>query len=118
MNDVVIGGDFNLIADPIDRIGPLTSNDIIFRNEMLKLLNKHKLTDVYRKLNILKTEYTYFYKNGQASRLDRFYTTNFNEKQFRESNIIDTKLSDHKMIELEVKIVKRNKWGKGLMEDK
>lgn len=64
MEQTLIGGDFNWVGDNIDRIGGMNSHDIKFREQMIKILNNHKLTDLFREYNMIRVEYTYEYRNG------------------------------------------------------
>ena len=111
---LILGGDFNWAGEEIDRLGKTTSSDKHVKTIMENLINFNRLTDVYRRLNILRIDYTYDFeslgiKNG--SRIDRFYVSDFDDKTYKKAEILDFKISDHKLITLDI-VIKNNRWGK------
>jgi hypothetical protein len=111
---LIIGGDFNWVGDEIDRTGPLTCNDLEIKLIMERMISLLDLTDIYRRLNLLRVGYTYTYDNSKGSRIDKFLGTRFDSINYKKSGISDFKLSDHYLIYLEIGIKdKRVKWGRG-----
>jgi exonuclease III len=113
MEKLVIGGDFNWVGDPIDRIGGMNVNDKVITEIAKGTLEKHKLIDIYRMLNLPRTEYTHYYGNQLGSRLDRFYGNYYSPKMYIKSKIKNMEISDHKPVSIKMKVNNRDKWGNG-----
>ena len=112
--NLIIGGDFNWVGDQIDRRGQLTANDKQLKGIMEKIMESQNLIDIYRKLNMLRVDYTYTINDKGVSRIDKFWGTYFGTINYKTSGIEDFKLSDHKLIYLEIGIRgERIKWGRG-----
>jgi hypothetical protein len=102
--NLIIGGGFNWVGDEIDRDGPLTCNDKGTKATMEKIMTSLDLNHIYRVLNLPRVGYTYTYGNGRASRIDKFWGTNFGTINYNKSGILEYKISDHKLIFLEIGI--------------
>jgi len=113
MEKVIVGGDFNWVGDPIDRVGGMNFNDKVTTEIAKKTLEKHKLIDIYRMLNLPRIEFTHHYGDQLGSRLDRFYGNFFSHKMYIKSKILKIEISDHKPVQLNIKITNRTKWGNG-----
>ena len=65
--NLILLGDFNATTHPIDREGPNRVN-----GKLKRLIERLKLTDLYRKLNGDNVDYTFVSRNGKT-RIDRIY---------------------------------------------
>ncbi len=79
------------MGDPIARNEKLTTNDKMIKGVMEKLLEKYKLKDIYRLLNLPRIDFTFEYGNKLGSRLNRFYRNNFNYKTYKNPKITNVK---------------------------
>ena len=74
-------------------------------------MESQNMIDIYRRLNILRREYTYNYTGNRGSRIDTFLE-HFQGQIYTKAGILEFKISDHKLIYLELKQNKRIKWGR------
>ena len=102
--NIVIGGDFNLVLHKKDRSSGLENNPKA--TEVVKLfMEEYQLTDVWRMRNEAKKGYTWFKKNSglkSASRLDFFLVNCGLASKVTNADIAATVRSDHCLISLNI----------------
>ena len=115
--ETIVGGDHNLaFSDELDRINCISNHNDKGRVDMLYLIQKHDLEDIFRRRNPDKKQYTY-YKNdkttGQASRIDYWLTSVSLNNQIEITDSHYNPHSDHHGIKLVFR-TNETKVGKGL----
>ena len=116
-NNIIIGGDFNIIPDQIDVYDyKKYENDALFKLEIRKKFRKLinlGFHDIYRYFNKDKQEYTFWdymgasWQKNHGMRIDHFLVSNNLLNNIKNINIdkklrSTTKPSDHTPIELEI----------------
>ena len=123
---ILLGGDLNLILDPkLDCDNNKHINNPVARKELLEIIEKNHLCDIYRKLNPLKTRYTWRRKNPvKQARLDYFIASSPLLDIISSCNIKPGYRSDHYILELNITLCnfKRGKevwkFNRSLLKDK
>ena len=107
----IIAGDFNCVNDSIiDRHPSHTTNDHGY-NELIKLMNDFRLTEIFRKRHPDKRRFT-FCRGQSKSRIDFFLIQNDLDCYVKNVSICYFPYSDHDLVDLklEIKIVERGVW--------
>ena len=85
---LIVGGDFNWVGEDIDRTGPLTRSDLEINSTMKRMMTLLDLTDIYRRLNLLRVGYTYTYDNTGGSRIYKFLGNRFDSINYKKIRYI------------------------------
>ena len=98
--NIIIGGDFNLVLDfESDTQGYITLNNPRARERVLELCNEFNLIDIWRELNMENKEFTWRKPNGtKKARLDFFLISELLFSQVTESKISSGYRTDHSFI--------------------
>ena len=98
--NVIIGGDYNLVLDPnSDTQGYVTLNNPRARERVIELCNEFNLIDILRELNMENKEFTWRKPNGtKMARLDFFLVSELLFSQVTESKILSGYRTDHSLI--------------------
>lgn len=102
--DIILGGDFNLILNPnLDRIDLSTATGVSgrYRDRINALLHELHLCDVWRLMNSNKKRFT-FRRGRYASRLDYIFLSEHLVNTDTKTSIIPCSLSDHDVITLAI----------------
>ena len=99
--DLIIGGDFNCIDAPLDRLHVRAGFNFPDKNTLHTLMGDFGLVDVWRKRNPRGVAFTWS-NIGQASRIDRFFISKFLLQRVRSNTIFPCTLSDHDFTDLEL----------------
>jgi exonuclease III len=122
--NLILGGDFNGVTKPSDRIGITSNNKVLkrFEKDWLTLFQSLNLREV-EYLNKLNKEEKMTWTNGsQSSKIDRFYIDRTLEVDFKYEKINNFILSDHRAIHAICKIkndvIKKNKNNRWKLNEK
>ena len=94
--NLILLGDFNATTHPIDREGPNRVN-----GKLKRLIERLKLTDLYRKLNGDNVDYTFVSRNGKT-RIDRIYGEAEIVKKVISCVHLNYPVSDHRAVLIEM----------------
>lgn len=106
-NNVVIGGDFNCVLNPMLDRNPSQSNDpkIPVANSIRNIMNCYELQDVWRLKNPSKRSYTWCHPGKfQFSRIDYWLTSSHLQDFCTDTDIHYGIKSDHSAITLTIQI--------------
>ena len=111
-NPLIIGGDFNFVEDPSrDRLPPTNlSHDRLGKTSFQQIKNVYGLRDPANDGDTIAPYFTWK-RNGSFSRIDRFYAQS--NTTVRQTDVVTTPLSDHKLLYLNIQISNTQKRGKG-----
>ena len=111
-NPLIVGGDFNFVEDPSrDRLPPTNhSNDRLGKASFQLIKNTYRLRDPANDNDQIAPYFTWEL-NTVFSRIDRFYIQN--NTTVKNTNVVATPLSDHKLVYLDIQIADNQKRGKG-----
>ena len=100
--NIIIGGDFNLVLDfESDTEGYVTLNNPRARERVLELCSEFSLIDIWRELNMESKEFTWRKANGiKKARLDFFLISELLFSQVSESKILSGYRTDHSIIQI------------------
>lgn len=114
IDNAIIGGDWNVTLEHIDKKGGPQWRPSTYRNKLLLMMEDLNLSDVFRQRNPLKRSYTYESKYFKVkSRIDFFLVSNSISNHVL---AIESKISiapDHKAVLLKLQITNRDR-GPGL----
>ena len=114
LENLVMLGDFNSVENALDRY-PHREDDGKVKQEWKKIKDKFKLVDGWRMHNPLKKDYTYMQKStGSMSRIDRIYMNKRTCLYGYNWNHVETGISDHNMVTVDVLKEKLPFIGKGV----
>lgn len=106
-DNIILGGDFNCVIDPILDLQKeaKSPNNLNEQDQMAlrALINRHNLTDIWRKHHPESLQCTYGLGKGpKTSRLDKFYISSSIEHLVTLSEIITNSLSDHNPVHIKL----------------
>ena len=100
-NEILMGGDFNVILNDLDKLNGLPHKNKLARQEILNYIKSLNLIDAYRELHPDVKKFTRFQINPLiASRLDYFLVSKNLYFQVKECDIVPSLKSDHKIVTL------------------
>ena len=112
-NNMVIGGDFNVHLEKIDKKG---SRDRIKKSKqnITNIMNNCNLIDIWREKHKSTKQFTWENKTvGVMTRLDYFLISNILRNEVKACDITESILTDHKMVILEIGKESKNTRGPG-----
>ena len=101
----VILGDFNFVEDRLDRNAKNATlkNDNVCQETWQEIKDTFSLIDTFRATKSSARRYSWIKPNKKAkSRIDRTYISNAEAGKVLKTSLLDTSLSDHKMVELKM----------------
>ena len=106
----IILGDFNCTMSNIDRSNHQANNIEYGRQELLKLIEKNGLVDVYRKRYPKKQVFTYFKPNSNVkSRIDMSFLSESLYPWVTDVGTVPATFSDHHAIHVKLNVCKEER---------
>jgi len=115
LENVIIGGDFNLCLDPkLDKLcnTASSSDNPSFRKEVISFLETQNLVDMWRVLNP-NTQFFTWHRGSQKSRLDYLFTSEHLLNIVDKAEILPGLHSDHSLIKISLNSKDEHKTGRG-----
>ena len=115
---VVIGGDFNLVlCQKEDTFNYARENNVRAKAEVVRLMEKQDLIDIFRSRHSAKKRFTWRIKNPvlKQARLDFFLTSSSLEGRILDTSIRPGYRTDHSMITLQLNVAEQPR-GNGLFK--
>ena len=114
MENLVMMGDFNSVKNALDRY-PHREDEETIKEAWSKIRNKFKMMDGWRIHNPIKKKYTYIQKGTKRmSRIDRMYINNEVYLFGYNWTHVETAISDHDMVIVDILKAKLPFIGKGM----
>jgi exonuclease III len=107
---IILGGDFNCTLNTqLDRTGNVEPHPPSAAT-LRSIVQRFKLTDVYRSIHVHENGFTWSRSDGTAARLDRVYISNYCKQTIRSVSVTECQDSDHSFVRcaFEFKQHKRN----------
>lgn len=128
VQDIIMGGDWNLVMNPVlDYPNYKRNNNVKAQEMVIEMAGELELVDVWREINpeTLRVRYTWSRNNPiQQGRLDFFLVSENTLSEVKETDIIAGYRSDHSIITLQLEFKRetnhRNYWkfNSSLLKDK
>ena len=96
-HNVILGGDFNCVLQPVDTTGPFLTS-----RALMEIVRGLALADTWTQ-DPLRPRYTHYSPNG-ATRIDRIYTSHTLLERKTGTEIIPTAFTDHHAVVLRLRI--------------